>query len=400
MPATIPRIPAYRLHKPSGLAVVTMEGRDHYLGRYGSDISKTEYQRLIGEWCARGRPLTGGGRASGDSTVNEIMLGYVEYSLTYYRDADGRTSREPETMKLAFRPLKALYGHTDAQAFGPLALKTVRQKMIESGLARSVINQRIGYIKRMFRWASEQELIPPGIYHGLDAVTALQRGRSAAKETTPVSAVPDEYVDAVLPFLPPTLQAMVGVQRLTGMRSGELVRLTSSQIDMSRPTWIYRPRQHKSAYLGRPRMIPLGSRCQALLGPFLQADPEAFLFSPRQSQAERRAIRRAARKSPVQPPQLSRRRDTPKRAPGDRYNPRSYHAALRFGMRAAQRAGALSAEIFWHPHQLRHSTAARLQRDHGLEAARAFLGHAKLDITAHYAGIDERVIMELGAQYA
>jgi hypothetical protein len=29
------RVPSYRLHKPTGLAVVTIHGKDHYLGKHG-----------------------------------------------------------------------------------------------------------------------------------------------------------------------------------------------------------------------------------------------------------------------------------------------------------------------------------------------------------------------------
>jgi hypothetical protein len=43
------RIPTYRLHKPSGQAVVTISGRDHYLGNYGAVTSRAEYDRLIAE---------------------------------------------------------------------------------------------------------------------------------------------------------------------------------------------------------------------------------------------------------------------------------------------------------------------------------------------------------------
>ena len=44
------RTPSYRFHKPSGLAVVTLNGRDHYLGCYGTVTSKAEYDRLISKW--------------------------------------------------------------------------------------------------------------------------------------------------------------------------------------------------------------------------------------------------------------------------------------------------------------------------------------------------------------
>ena len=36
------RTPSYRLHKPTGQAVVTLSGRDIYLGKYGSIESKAE----------------------------------------------------------------------------------------------------------------------------------------------------------------------------------------------------------------------------------------------------------------------------------------------------------------------------------------------------------------------
>ncbi|HEU5117937.1 MAG TPA: hypothetical protein VFT74_15020, partial [Isosphaeraceae bacterium] len=55
MPARTPRTPSYRLHKPSGQAVVTLGGRDYYLGLYGSSESRTEYDRRLAEWLANGR---------------------------------------------------------------------------------------------------------------------------------------------------------------------------------------------------------------------------------------------------------------------------------------------------------------------------------------------------------
>ena len=46
------RVPSYRRHKPLGQAVVTLNGSDFYLGRYGTKPSKAEHQRLVGEWLA------------------------------------------------------------------------------------------------------------------------------------------------------------------------------------------------------------------------------------------------------------------------------------------------------------------------------------------------------------
>ena len=44
--------PSYRPHKPSGRAVVTLDGKDYYLCPWKSKASKAEYDRLIAEWPA------------------------------------------------------------------------------------------------------------------------------------------------------------------------------------------------------------------------------------------------------------------------------------------------------------------------------------------------------------
>ena len=51
-----PRQPKYRLHKPTGRAVVTLNGKDHYLGVFGSPESHEAYRRKIAEWFAAGGP--------------------------------------------------------------------------------------------------------------------------------------------------------------------------------------------------------------------------------------------------------------------------------------------------------------------------------------------------------
>ena len=63
--------------------------------------------------------------------------------------------------------------------------------MIDSGLCRTTINQRIGRIVHTFKWAVENELVPPGVYHGLKAVKGLQKGRTEAREPEPVKPVPE-----------------------------------------------------------------------------------------------------------------------------------------------------------------------------------------------------------------
>ena len=62
-------------------------------------------------------------------------------------------------MREALKPVRRLFGHTEAASFGPKALKTVRQHMIDQELSRGVINHRVSRIKRVFKWTVAEELV-------------------------------------------------------------------------------------------------------------------------------------------------------------------------------------------------------------------------------------------------
>src|SRR5215217_651349 len=102
MSARASHVPSYRLHKPSGQAVVTLGGRDLYLGKHGTPESRAEYDRLLAEWLAGGRrPVaTAAGAAPGDLSVNELILAYVRFADGYYRK-NGEPTKEPTNIRLA-----------------------------------------------------------------------------------------------------------------------------------------------------------------------------------------------------------------------------------------------------------------------------------------------------------
>jgi hypothetical protein len=67
------RVPKYRHHKPTGQAVVTLSGKDHYLGPRKTATSRAEYDRLIGEWLAAGRSLP---KPEAQLNIAELALRY------------------------------------------------------------------------------------------------------------------------------------------------------------------------------------------------------------------------------------------------------------------------------------------------------------------------------------
>ena len=380
-------VPSYRHHKPSGKAVVTLNGRDFYLGPWQSPESKSEYDRLIAEWIANGRMLPSNASAT-ELTVAELGVGFLRHAASYYAN-DGETTSEYTCIKEAVRPLHELYSHTLVRDFGPLALKAVRQRMIDKGWCRHHINRQINRLRRMFKWGVENELIEANVLHALKAVGPLKRGRTEARETEAVRPVSDEHVDAVLPFVAQQVAAMINLQRLTGARPGEVVQLRPCDMEMSGDVWIFRPGRHKTKYRGREREIYLGPQAQKILAPFLDRPAEAFCFSPAEAEADRNAARRRNRKAPMTPSQLSRvTLKQPSRPKGDRYNVNAYRRAITYSIKK-------SGVPAWHPNQLRHTCATKTRKEHGLDAAQLILGHKQCDVTQVYADLDREKVIEI-----
>lgn len=192
MPRLTKSLPKYRKHKASGQAVVTIDGKDFYLGPHRSKASRLEYDRLIGEWVQNGRSLPSGG--SGDTTIVELVAAYWRFTKGYYAK-NGRPTDELASIRIALKYLKEGYGDTPAAKFGPLALKAIRQKMIDSDGSRVYIYKLVGRIKRCFRWGVEQELVPVSVHQALATVAGIAKGKTEVRETDPVLSVDQATVD-------------------------------------------------------------------------------------------------------------------------------------------------------------------------------------------------------------
>jgi len=375
---------AYRRHK-GGQAIATFGGRTVYLGRYGSPESKAKYERLCAEFAIYGRVFLPGDT---DLSVAELLLAYMKEHTEYYRK-NGKPTSEIDCLRSALRVVNRLYGPSCASEFGPRALKACRETMIEAGLARTTINDHVHRIRRVFRWAASEELIPASVADGLQMLAPLKRGRTRAKEPAPRRPVDRKDVDAILPFVSPQVAAMIELQWLTGMRPGEVISMRLRDIDRTGDDWLYRPAAHKTDHLGRERIVPLTGEALAVVRAFMRADPDAPVFQPRDAEHERAKQRRADRASPLTPSQRARKpKSNRKRGPRDRYSSDTYRRAI---TRACERAGVPT----WTPHQLRHAAATRIRKQFGAEAARVVLGHSHLSTTEIYAERDLDLVRQV-----
>jgi integrase len=380
-----------------------------YLGRWGTPEAEQRYLAWVAEWSAQGgREITSpSGQEPEEESISvaEMIVAYRHHAEDFYRRPDRTPTGEADNVRIATGPLGDLYGLTAAKDFGPEQFLAIRDQMIKSGLARTTINSRMNIIRRVFRWAVGRGMIPEGTWTSLRAIEGLKVGRSSARESGPVTPVPDSWIDPVLPHLPASVRAMIELLRHTGARVGEICRMRGADLDLEgeEGCWIYWPHRHKTQHRGRNRFVPIGPRAQEILRPWLREDPQAFIFSPLETVETFRAERRERRRTPVQPSQVCRRKSRPKRVPGEVYTPDGVRQCLVRAIARANRERRKRGESeipAWNPARLRHNTATAIRRADGVEAVKSVLGHARVETSQLYAEADRaralRVMARIG----
>jgi integrase len=349
----------------SGLARVKINNRHVYLGKFGTPESYAEYERQLALWrttqangCQLATPV------AACRTVADVLARWDQHAQATYSER----GRELDQFRLSLRPVVRLFGSLPVQDFDSRCLVTLQQALASGswmtdqeradyqargyalGLCRNVINRRITRIKTVWKWADSMRLVPMGSYQNLRSVRAVPRSAREVRHTRKVQPAAWEDVRAVVRQLGEPVRSMLLLQWWSGMRSGEVRIIRSSDIDRDGPTWLYRPEQSKSDWREgaeeAPRVVPLGPKCQAVLSHHLRdtADMiDTYLF--------------------------------PANGYGRPYSAFSYAQAVR---RAARRAG-----VSLRPYQLRHAAKMRITRALGADAARAVLGQKSIQTTAH-----------------
>lgn len=346
------RLPSYRLHKPSSQAVVTIDGKDHYLGPFGSDRSRQKYGELIAIH-ASGRkidPLRPTGEKSG-ITVNELCLSFLLHANQHYRK-NGEVTDEVACFKSAIRHLVDLYGMTPAAEFGPLAMKAVRARMIESGWTRKFINKSVSRLRHVFRYGVENELVPAEILLRLQSIAPLLAGRTEAKDRAKRRPVPQDHIEQVKAIVPQRTRDLIDLQLLTGCRPGELIMLTGGMIDRTHQIWIAKLTDHKTAHHDKDRVLVFGPRAQKILIRYLTEDHGKPLF------------------------EFTRKW---------------------YGQAVGDACEKLNIPRFT-PHWLRHNAASSLREEFGLDIAQIMLGHSSADVTQVYAHLNLNKALAIASQ--
>lgn len=404
-----------------GRARIRINNRTFYLGRFGSPEARHLEDKIVGVYLANGRQLPAdfnptqatssttpqpvaapaptpaaiaADPAPAAITVAELCLRWIAW-IKAERLSPGRDTSLLDGAHQATRCLRR-HAKMRAREFGPRALAEARLALANEPYypggrrkaksdatkptppkkprknaqklkpptppryrSRSTVNDTIGRVRQLFRWAVARELVAPDRLLALQALEPLHPGQTKAVERPPVKAVTDEVFEATLRHLSPVLADLLRLARLTGSRPGEICRMTPQEIAMTGPVWIYKPPRHKNEWRGHDRQIAIGPRGQMILRRYLGDRPiNAAIFSPRDG------IKSKGRR--------------PSRIVRNHYDKDSVR-------RAVTRACADHGLPHWSPNQLRHARLEEVRDHFGLDAAQAVGGHKHARVTEIYA---------------
>lgn len=332
--------------------------------------AQIEFDQFYAKWLTDPNIRTPGQKRM-PTTVREIVSLFDEHALAYYRKYDGSLTGEHLNFIHATRELLELYGDHNPERVDTGCIERVQEAMIDSGLSRNVVNARTRRIRHVFKWAYKKGMVSLDCRSRVQAAEAVKAYRTAAKETEAVTPVDDALVMATCEAASPTVMAMIMVQRLTGMRPGEVCDIKTGSLDMSGQLWVFDPKWHKTKYTGRKRPVLIGKQAQDYIRPYLLPDLMVHIFNPRISRHEQEVThgRTLGRQKP---------RKTDRRV-GVFYTTSSYYRAIQY---ACEKAGVPA----WSPNQLRHSWASEARRNGApLDAIQNGLGHSDRKTTEGYA---------------
>jgi integrase len=335
-------------HRHTERGYINFDGKFHYFKGTWPGNQKDPPQEIVEQYtqaCAKiSLGSFGREKPSEGIAILDLCERYIQFASKYYVK-DGEQTTEAKNTEYACNAVSVIYGPEKAIDFGPFKLKTVIRSLVARGLRTGTINTMVGRIRRLFKWAAGEELLPASVWLNLRSVDGVKRGRGIP-ESRKVEPVPMDLFEATLPLLPRKVGLMARVHWLIGCRSNEIAALRGVELskDKDPDLWVFTPTRSKNyaSYL-------VGPKAQEILVSLLEErGHECYLFGtgkgrkPRSSASYRKTV---------------------------------LHVCKVHGLPR------------WTPSQIRHAAAQEARDSHprGIEATQAKLGHQQVTTSQIYA---------------
>jgi integrase len=352
------KLPKYCEHKSSNRVFVNLplgpgKRKRVYLGVYNSAQSLENYDRVVGEWLAtKTAPIP----TNSGPTLRDVVERYRSYQEPILNQ--DKFYNVCNALKL----LTELLGDRPAEEFNVRQFERYRSELIRRKYSREYGNRLLRIVKECCEWAMNRDYLTSDQERKIQTVKRLTNAEASTKVVGPVD---DADVNTTLQLLSDDFQDMILFLRTTGCRPGEARLLQVGDVDCEH--WIFKPVKHKTSHRGKSRVIPIPTSVRPTLRPRLLRPDDAFVFGADDGERayHKRALARAIDRAIVQ-------------------------------INCERAEDDLPAMEHWHPYQLRHTRATEVREQYGVEVAQVILGHSRIDMTQHYAGVTEEKAKEVG----
>ncbi len=288
--------------------------------------------------------------SSGDGIpLLTLAVRFLKWNKTNRAKATWRSYRD------GLKYVTRAYKDRLAMEMTPSDIEKVKREMVDDGYAARTINIMVGAVKRLYNWGMKQKLIDSNPLSGVERVSKQVNAPDRPKPKHLPLDKAMEYIELCRES--PPMGDMCHFIVITGMRVGEVVRITWADIDFDER--MLRLERHKtSGHTNRPRTIPLSSDAIEILR--RQAEGNIEPFQP---------VFRGAKDQQLTVDAL--------------------HCRLR---RLRNRYDELWDFSF---HKLRHTSATYMSRQKTPErVAQAILGHSSKLMTRYYTATDKDEMLE------
>lgn len=351
--AKAPKLPTMGRHS-SGQARVTLNGKVHYLGAFGTLAAQQAYAELLAKWESNGRrpldPTPDCMQVGKVRDVFDAFTSYVDDTKRYTKDGVPTAARR--VVQVAIDEFLKSFGDVPVRNLSDVLLVQHRDWLERRvHLTRGGINKKMGLLRAALKWAKQRGHITRAQWLTCNDVEPLTKAECGGRDQKrPKRAVTLAEVEQVAAVAPPQVARMLRVQAAIGCRPGEIARMNWNDISTATTDVdgtlcrVYTVRGAKNEHHGKgSTTYALPPGVVELLG--TPSAPGAFVFP-----------------SPVT---------------GRGYNSHAYRNAI---ARACVRAGIPS----FGPHCVRHGFLTRAANRYGVLAAAAAANHSDTRTTATY----------------
>jgi len=183
-----------KIRKDRDYDCVYVKGKKIMLGKSGSPEAQEKFRRLQIQVLS---DPTFSFLGSRQVTVKHLSLAYLDY-------AEEHDPSHFSSIKTAVKILLKHFADEPVDSLDSRSFLFLQERFVDHGVSRQYCNSLMCHIRAMLKWGILRKLVSHQVYVEAKFIPALKKGKTKARENTPIQDVSDEVVNRSLPHFLPT----------------------------------------------------------------------------------------------------------------------------------------------------------------------------------------------------